>query len=240
VSQSKSARWYNAEQFHHDRPWHGFDPASTAVVLVDLINWQAHPRGSSLLGLLEVGSNGQYDYITQRCSDLVLPNLAAVLPAARAAGALVVHTRLASVAADYSDAVPAFRPYMELSQAREGTWASEVLDGLGPEPGDLSILKCGSGAFVSSGLDEELRARGIDTVIHAGVVTNACVLLTAGAGFDLGYRQYVIGDATAAMSEEDQQAAERFMDSYIAQVVTSAEVVSAFAASTQEATAGES
>ncbi len=228
MSEAKSARWYNARRFVPGQPWAGFDPTTCAVVLIDLINWQAHPEGSSLQGLLEVGSREDYDYITQRCAERVLPNLQAVLPAARAAGALVVHTRLASEADDYSDVVPAFQPYMTLSDAREGTWASQVLTGLGPEPGDLSIVKSGSGAFVSSGLDEELRALGIDTVIYCGVVTNACVLLTAGAGFDLGYRQYVIGDATAAMSQEDQDAAERFMDSYIAQVVDSAAVVSAF------------
>lgn len=75
-----------------------------------------------------------------------------------------------------------------------------------------------------------LRNLGVRTVLYAGVVTNACVLLTVAAGYDLGYRQYLLADCTAALSDEDQHYAERFMDNYMAQAVTAAEAVQALRA----------
>jgi nicotinamidase-related amidase len=68
---------------------------------------------------------------------------------------------------------------------------------------------------------------GIDTLLYAGVVTNACVFLSAASGFDLGYRQYLITDCTAALSDKDQASAERFIGSYIAELVTAEQVLSA-------------
>jgi nicotinamidase-related amidase len=227
VSEAKSARWYNSAEFRHDDPWHGLEPDKTAVVLIDMINWQAHRDGSSVLGLLEVGSEDKYRYFTDRCEQLVVPALIEVLRTARAVGVTVVHARLASDRPDFARIVPAFQPYMTLSEAIEGTWATRVLEELGPAEADVSVVKFGSGAFVSSNLHDVLSARGITTLVLAGVVTNACVFLTAGAGFDLGYRQYVLGDCTAAHSDDDQVAAERFMDSYIAQVVQSRDFIAA-------------
>jgi nicotinamidase-related amidase len=111
----------------------------------------------------------------------------------------------------------------------EGSWGSQVLDGL-QEPRDISVVKSASGAYNSSDLDRVLRSLGVRTVLYAGVVTNACVLLTVAAGYDLCYRQYLLADCTAALSDEDQHYAERFMDNYMAQAVTAAEAVQALQA----------
>jgi nicotinamidase-related amidase len=227
VSTAKSARWYNSPRFRADDPWADLNPATLAVVLIDMINWQAHPDGSSVRGMLEVGLTDEYQYYTERCAKLVVPALVEVVRVARRVGATVVHARLASEQADFSDIVPAFQPYMTLNQANEGSWATQPLDELSPAPTDLSVVKRGSGAFVSSDLHEQLSARGITTLVLAGVVTNACVFLTAGAGFDLGYRQYLLSDGTAAFSEADQASAEKFMDSYVAQVVRSSDLIAA-------------
>src|SRR6185436_19871800 len=100
-----------------------------------------------------------------------------------------------------------------------------------PEPGDLTVVKSGSGAFTGSDLDLLLRRLKIDTILYAGVVTNACVLLTVASGFDLGYRQFLISECSAALSDEDQEDAERFMNVYLAEVVTAAEVLDVLEAS---------
>src|SRR6185437_5176659 len=158
VSEAKSARWYNSAEFRHDDPWHGLEPDKTAVVLIDMINWQAHRDGSSVLGLLEVGSEDKYRYFTDRCEQLVVPALIEVLRTARAVGVTVVHARLASDRPDFARIVPAFQPYMTLSEAIEGTWATRVLEELGPAEADVSVVKFGSGAFVSSNLHDVLSA----------------------------------------------------------------------------------
>lgn len=229
LPETMRGRWYNSDRFDPDDAWVGFAPKSTAIVLVDMINWQAHPDGATIRALFQAGSDDGARHILQRCETVVMPALRSVLDAARAVGARVVHARLASRSADYSDIVPSMQPYLRAAEAIEGSWGTQVLDGL-EDPRDISVVKSASGAYNSSDLDQVLRNLGIRTVLYAGVVTNACVLLTVAAGYDLGYRQYLLTDCTAALSDEDQHYAERFMHNYMAQAVTAAEATRAFTA----------
>lgn len=47
LPESLSKRWYNSDAFDPADPWADFSPRRTAVVLVDLVNWQAHRDGFS-------------------------------------------------------------------------------------------------------------------------------------------------------------------------------------------------
>jgi nicotinamidase-related amidase len=62
---------------------------------------------------------------------------------------------------------------------RTGTWGAEFAEGLCPEPGEAIITKHRFGAFAGTGLDKLLRARGLSSLIVAGVTTNCCVETTA-------------------------------------------------------------
>jgi nicotinamidase-related amidase len=68
---------------------------------------------------------------------------------------------------------------------------------LEPAPHDLVIQKSLGGAFSKTGLDAELRARGIDTLVLGGLMTHLAVHTTANDAMVLGYRTLVAGDATA-------------------------------------------
>ncbi|KAA1394268.1 isochorismatase family cysteine hydrolase [Aeromicrobium ginsengisoli] len=219
--------WYNDSAFDADDPWASLRADRTAIVLVDLINWQSDPAGTNLQILRAAGSTTQADHLERRLASTLLPRLVEVLAAARNAGVLVVHARLATRTYDASDVVPALAPYVHAAGAREGTWGADPLPALGPDPRDLSVVKSGSGAFTGSDLDRELRSRGIDTLLWAGAVTNACVLLSVSTGFDLGYRQYLVTDCTAALSDADQAAAKHFIGAYPAQLVTAVQVLDA-------------
>lgn len=227
LSSSLRSHWYNSKDYSPDAKWKAFEPSKAALVLVDLINWQAHPDGESPRALREAGAGTLADHLIERCEKTVVPNLRRVLPAARAKGVKVVHARLASRHPDFTDIVPALRPYVKTAGALEGSWGTRVLAGLGPAANDLSVVKTGSGAFTGTDLDILLRRFGVDTILYAGVVTSACVMLTACAGFDLGYRQYLISDCTASLCHEDQRDAERLLGVYVAELVTAAEVVGA-------------
>ncbi|BCP14256.1 cysteine hydrolase family protein [Mycobacterium paraintracellulare] len=219
------SRWFNTPRFVPDEPWVGLDLAATAVVLVDMINWQAHPVGASILALRDAGADEQADYLQARCETLVIPRLKSVLDTARRSEVAIVHARLASRSPDYTDVVPAFQPYMRGAGAAVGQPSVEPLDGLWA-PGDISVVKHGSSAFASD-LHAVLRNRSVHTVLYAGVVTSACVLLSTAAGFDLGYRQYLLSDCTAAFSDEDQDDAERLIGRYLARVVCAAAAIEA-------------
>jgi nicotinamidase-related amidase len=68
---------------------------------------------------------------------------------------------------------------------------------LRPRPGNLVVRKRMAGAFSRTSLDADLRARGVDTLIVAGLMTHLAVFSTANDAMVLGYHVIVAGDATA-------------------------------------------
>lgn len=231
LSPKLSTHWYNSTRFDPNDKWADFDPQTTAIVLVDLINWQAHRDGFSVQAAIEAGRAAAAEYKITRCETLVVPTLLPLLDVARSAGAKVVHVRLASRSPDCDDIVPAMREYVRCGDAQDGCWGARALPGLMADT-DISITKSASGAFNSSDLDGVLRNVGAKTVMYSGVVTDLCVLLTAAGGFDLGYHQYLLTDCTAAYSDADQATGERLMARYLARAVTGGEALHAFEQST--------
>ena len=223
-----SRHWYNAPDYVPGDPWRSFEPRRVALVLVDLIDWQVDPAGPSIAAMREAGLDEGADHLIRRYTEVIVPNLRILLPAARAAGVQVVHARLASRHEDFGDIVPALRPYVRAAGARAQSAAAAVPVAIGEVPGDLTVFKTGSGAFAGTELDLLLRRLAIDTLLYAGVVTNACVLLSVAAGFDLGYRQYLISDCTGAQTERDQADSERIIGTYLAEIVGAKDVALAF------------
>ena len=72
---SMMRHWYNDTDYSPDAPWKSFDPRRSALVLVDLINWQADPQGASIQSVRAAGKNDHADYIVKRCAELLIPNL---------------------------------------------------------------------------------------------------------------------------------------------------------------------
>lgn len=67
-----------------------------------------------------------------------------------------------------------------------------------PLPGEPVVTKSVNSAFIGTGLEDDLRARGIGTLVVAGLVTNHCVSTTVRMAGNLGFATYVVSDATAA------------------------------------------
>jgi len=206
------------------------DPARTALVVVDMVNWQV-PK--------DVPEGAYWNqYYVDRCWELVVPAHQRLLPAARAAGAKVVYLRVGATETDFSDVIRPFREGFRMYDARIDTAACEVIPEIAPEPGDVTLEKRGSGGFNTAQLDACLRSLGVDTVIYTGVVTNCCVLLTVSAGFDMEYVGYLSADATASFSDELQAAAELVMASMTATVTQTDDLVAALQAAHSEVSAG--
>lgn len=87
--------------------------------------------------------------------------------------------------------------------------AAALATGLRTDPGDLIVQKSAYSAFFpgKSPLPELLPARGIDTVLIAGALTNICCESSARDAATLGYRVVMVSDANAARSDEEHQAA---------------------------------
>ncbi|UNO39303.1 isochorismatase family protein [Streptomyces sp. MST-110588] len=87
-------------------------------------------------------------------------------------------------------------------------WA-ELVPGLGRRPGDILISKRRWGAFHGTGLDEELRRRGVTQVVLGGIATSMGVESTARAAHEHGYHVTV---ATDAVTDPDAEAHHRAVE----------------------------
>jgi len=64
-------------------------------------------------------------------------------------------------------------------------------------------------AFINTGLERWLHARGIDTIVIVGVSTNNSVEATARTAGNLGFKTYVASDATFAFAKTDYEGVRR-------------------------------
>lgn len=191
------------------------DPASTALVLIDLqiftLAAQLVPHDSAAL--------------QARCVRLA--------DACRNAGVRVVLVKVSAgddgamtLTPPHDAAMPFFRvpePQLEL-QAE-----------IGPRPGDLVVTKYNWGAFYGTDLDIQLRRRGLDTIIVAGIATNFGVESTVRQGHERGYSMVVVEDACAAFTLVQHEYPVREIFPRIARVRTTDEVLAALASGQEEA-----
>ena len=90
----------------------------------------------------------------------------------------------------------------------EGMWGGDWHPDLAPQPGDVVVQQhWGQNGFANTDLDLQLKQRGIEKLIVAGMVANTCVEATARCGAELGYHVTLVRDATAAFSSEAMRAA---------------------------------
>ena len=90
----------------------------------------------------------------------------------------------------------------------EGIWGGDWHSEFVPQPGDVVIQQhWGQNGFANTDLDFQLKQRGIEKIIVAGMVANICVEATARCSAELGYHVTLVRDATAAFSPEAMHAA---------------------------------
>jgi len=85
--------------------------------------------------------------------------------------------------------------------------ASELAPEAGFQAGDLFITKRHWGAFAGTDLEQELKRRGIDTIVLAGISTNVGVESTVRQGTGLGFAFVIVEDACSARDAEDHRLA---------------------------------
>ena len=145
----------------------------------------------------------------------VVPPLAALIAAARAAGITVIHTREGHEP-DLSDCPPAKlnrgAPSKRIGDPGKygrilirGEYGHDIVDELAPIDGDLVIDKPGKGAFYATGLQDALTAAGITQLLVTGVTTEVCVHTTTREANDRGYECLVVSDCVGSYFPEFQR-----------------------------------
>jgi nicotinamidase-related amidase len=126
-----------------------------------------------------------------------LQPLQSALQTARAQGLYVIFVRVAfrpgypEVSADNR----AFASIQERGGMLETDEATQVWDGVRPEPDEVVVIKRRVSAFSGSGLEVVLRAQGIDHLVLTGIATSGVVLSTLREAADRDYRLTVLSDA---------------------------------------------
>lgn len=145
----------------------------------------------------------------------VVPPLAALIAAARAAGIMVIHTREGHEP-DLSDCPPAKlnrgAPSKRIGDTGKygrilirGEYGHDIVDELAPIDGELVIDKPGKGAFYATGLQDALSGAGITQLLVTGVTTEVCVHTTTREANDRGYECLVVSDCVGSYFPEFQR-----------------------------------
>ncbi|WP_167558995.1 cysteine hydrolase family protein [Bradyrhizobium canariense] len=185
-------------------------PGAAALVLIDVQNDFCAPEGAT-------GRTGQ----SMKMIGAAVNRTKLLLDAARKAGLFVVHVRAeygelyrhvgspyrfpaaggrepavwTASAADLS-ASKRF-PAGDTEICAHGSWGAAFVEGIEPLPGEAVVAKHRFSAFADTGLDLLLRARGIRSLILAGVTTNCCVESTAREAVMRDFYLVVAGDCVA-------------------------------------------
>jgi ureidoacrylate peracid hydrolase len=147
----------------------------------------------------------------------IAPRINKLAEVVRETGGLVVWIQTACTDGDriaWSIAHDMVRPeraqmrFRALARGSEGYALSPLMDARAE---DLYVEKRRYSAFIqgSSDLDAILRAKGIDTVLVTGTVTNVCCESTARDAMMLNYKVVMVSDCNAADNDEDHNASLR-------------------------------
>lgn len=165
-------------------------PEQTALVMWDMQKGLA-------------GRAAQLERITEAAGRLV--------QAADDAGVLVIWSRHVSPPFDLT--VGPFLLYLMRKQgvddpndlkpfAQEGMEETEFLPGFTPAPHHVVLEKNMPSLFVDTPLELRLKARGISTIVLAGVATDVGIEFTARHALASGYYSVIVEDASGAFTEE--------------------------------------
>jgi ureidoacrylate peracid hydrolase len=159
----------------------GFTAASTAVLIVDMLNDFLDPDGA--MPLLE--GRALFDPINR------------LIDAARFAGSPIIWV--------CDEHPPGDREFEKRTEhCLRGTWGAEIVSALVPGPDEYRVAKRRYSGFFETDLDLRLRELGIDHLIIAGVVTNICVRSTTHDAFFRGYDVMIPEECVAATSDREQ------------------------------------
>lgn len=158
----------------------------------------------------------------------VLETAAGLIEVVRNVGGHVSYVRMALEDDDYHK-VPSHTMFARRLEQRGRTLdadapATQIHEKVAPRPEDIVVRKTRVGAFLTTDLDEQLRAAGVTTLLVAGLTTSGVVLATVIDACDRDYLVYVVSDACA----ENRPGVHEFLFEHIlprkAHIISSGEV----------------
>ncbi len=105
----------------------------------------------------------------------------------------------------------------------------EILPELAPQPGDFTLVKHRYSAFQRSNLEHLLRVRGRDQLLITGIYAHIGCMATAVEAFQRDVEAFMIADALADFSREEQDMALKWTAGRCAGVLSTAQILNRLA-----------
>jgi ureidoacrylate peracid hydrolase len=185
---------HGREHVHAD-----LDPRKTALIVVDMQNAFMLPGVAHSPCLM---------------AQEIVPNINRLAQAVRDTGGMVVWIKTAytdDTLESWSTLYGMIGPKGTAKRASaltRGSKGYELWPALEARAEDLTVEKNRYSAFIqgSSNLADVLRARGLDTLLITGTVTNVCCESTARDAMMLNFKTIMVTDGNAAVTDEDHNA----------------------------------
>jgi ureidoacrylate peracid hydrolase len=192
-----------------------YDPANTALIVVDVQNDFCSPEGS----LGKVGSD------TSAAVEMV-PRLVKLIDDARAVGMPVIFIQ--TIHDETNDSPQWLNRHSDQDPGNEragitcrtGSWGGEFY-GVEPLPNENIVIKYRYSAFIGTNLDIVLTTLGIKSLLFTGVATEVCVESSLRDGLFAEYYVSLVEDCAASYSREAHDASVRVVSRNFGTVVTS-------------------
>src|SRR5215471_15618668 len=190
------------ERRGREHVYEDLDPAKTALVVVDMQNAFMLPGVAHALCPM---------------AEKIVPNINRLAQTVRETGGTVVWIKTTFK----NDSLQSWSTYFEMVTPQQSAKRVEALTpdskghqlwaALDVHAEDVIVEKNRFSAFIqgSSNLAEVLRARGIDTILVTGTVTNVCCESTARDAMMLNFKTSMVTDGNAAVTDRDHNASLR-------------------------------
>ena len=177
-----------------------YSTRATALILVDLLN-DFMAEDGKLAGMIGpmIEKHG------------LKANLARLIQGARAAGVKIFHAPHGSDEHSF-DGVPYIHPRFQFGIDNKvfwrGTKGADFYEPLKPQEGDTIVGRHHMfDSFNGTGLDEALKAQGVQKVVLAGLTSQTCIEGTGRHALEAGYHVTFLTDAVSDFSDEAHKAA---------------------------------
>ena len=176
------------------------EPAHSALLFVDVQNYNCAWDGGEYAQLSEQEKQQRYGYFFRTFTDSALPNMVRLQQACRRAHIEVTYTVIESMTADGRDRSLDYK--ITGFNVPKGSPDANMVDALSPGDDEIVFPKTSSSVFISTNIDYVLRNLGVRYLIIAGCLTDQCVDSAIRDACDLGYLVTVPTDACVTLTAE--------------------------------------
>jgi len=194
------------------------EPAHSALLLVDVQNYNCTPDGGEYVHLSTAERDQRYGYFFRELRERGLPNMVRLQAACRRARIEVLHTLIESLTADGRDRSLDYK--ISGFNVPKGSPDAQIVRELAPVGDEMLFPKTSSSVFISTNIDYVLRNLGTRYLIITGCLTDQCVDSAVRDACDLGYLVTVPTDACVTQSAERHDWSLRNNRGYCRQVTT--------------------